>query len=172
MKLSRFVCRNAGVSCLMLAVLVNSASGKPGACTATCTLPICGSNGSGSKTAGPCWVQVTETGTGASAVAQVQDVCVDPGTDIYWYTSEPNSYFTIVFGNPHPFVNIPPKAQATFQGKKGQPSGDTIFDLSIAAGCYQYSAQHCKNGACTNVLDPKVIVTSSGGTPPNPPDKK
>jgi hypothetical protein len=106
-------------------------------------------------------VQVTETGN--PPITQVQDVCVDSGTDVYWYTAELNSYFTVVFGLPHPFADIPANVQPTFQGKKGQAVGDTIM-VGSGPACYQYSAQHCIGSACTKV-DPKVIITS-GLVPP------
>jgi hypothetical protein len=151
MKLSRFVCRNVGLSWLLLAALVGSAIGEPGKCLKTCT-PNCGSSGPQGV---PCSVKVSETG----GAATVRDpICVYSDTDIYWYTSEYKSDFTLIFGPQHPFANTSFGTPAKFKGKKGQPSGDTA---SLEADdCYQYSIQHCINGQCTPTVDPKVIVTN------------
>jgi hypothetical protein len=151
MKLSHFVYRNVGLSWLVLAVLVNSANGAPGSCDKTCR-PTCGTYGPNGV---PCFVRVSET----DGAATVQDsICVHAGTDIFWYTSEDKSEFTLIFGTQHPFANTSTGAPAIFKGKKGQPSGDTA---SLAAdACYQYSVQHCINGKCTPTVDPKVIVTN------------
>jgi hypothetical protein len=152
MKLSCFVCRAAGLSWVVVAVLANSANGAPGSCAKTCR-PNCGSYGPHGV---PCFVKVSETG----GAATVQDpICVYAGTDIFWYTSEDQSEFTLIFGPQHPFANTSFGTPAKFKGKKGQPSGDTASLKADA--CYQYSVQHCiNNGQCTPTVDPKVIVTN------------
>jgi hypothetical protein len=155
MKLSRLVYRNAGLPCLLLAVLVNSAiAGAPGKCADTCT-PNCGSASSGV----PCNVTVSET-SGSNPVATVNrdPICVFSGTKISW-SSDPLSDWTVTFGTSHPF---PATTHGKFNGKQGHSAGDTasLPNGSPASVCYQYSVEHCINGKKCAQVDPKVIVTN------------
>jgi hypothetical protein len=157
MKLNLFVYRNAVLSWLVLGVLVNSANaGTPARCTDKCT-PNCGSTGDNGL---PCLVKVSETkdsnGQWVTTV-NTNPICVFSDTDIIWYTSERNSTFTVTFATPHPFASTP---AGTFNGKKGQPSGDTasIPQPAPASNCYEYSVKHCIPGRPCAKVDPKVIV--------------
>jgi hypothetical protein len=160
MKLICFAYRIVGLSCLVLAVFVDSAmAGSTALCEASsCANKWCGSPGVGPG-ATACWVKVTEaTESNGSRVTKTypDTVCVHPDTEISWYTLEPNSEFTVTFAT-HPFPNTP---SGTFTGKKGQPSGDTAQGSSA---CYQYSVVHCiSTGNCAKA-DPKVIVDSGRG---------
>jgi hypothetical protein len=170
MKLSRFVHGNVCLSWLMLVVLVNFAiAGTPGKCEpnvpASACPATCGQAGSDSNGV-PCFVRISETNGLATATAQnlrggvagsyLDPICVDPSTEILWFTLEEKSTFKVTFGVPHPFANTGPGKAATFKGKKGQASSDTA---NSPTNCYQYSLQHSNNGSRASA-DPKVIVTS------------
>jgi hypothetical protein len=154
--MSQFSYRNVGLSLLLSAALVSSASaGTPGQpCRVEQCAKWCGEPG-----AVACSIRVLESGPTGNAVSKVDQptVCVYSGTEIFWYTLELNSELTVTFGAGHPFPNTP---SGQFKGKKGQPSGDTAVLPSSTAACYQYSVEHCnKHGQCAHI-DPKVIVTN------------
>jgi hypothetical protein len=162
MKTNGFVCRDIGLCCLVLAVLISSAAaGKPGSCTIqNCTTTMwCGSPGTGGKA---CWIKVSEandpSGVPTANVDGPDPVCVHSNTDIFWYTLEAGSDFKVTFGTTHPFANTP---AGVFQGKKVQPAGDTAT-VPSGSVCYEYSVEHCIKGKCAKA-DPKVIVTNVRG---------
>jgi hypothetical protein len=160
MKLSPFIHRHVVFSWLALALLVNCAiAGTTVPCSNQCTRRNCGSPGDSGQ---PCVIKVSQT-NGSHPVATVNkpSICVDPDTDIVWYTSEHNSSFTVTFAMAHPFANTP---AGVFKGSKGHPSGDTLSSQTSA--CYQYSVQHCVSGSACAQVDPKVIVNGVGFRPP------
>jgi hypothetical protein len=162
MKINCFVYRNIGLSCLVLAVLVNCASGTPGQCGAT---PKCGRTcGRAGSSGVACYVRVSRgSNWGVEVSAQDSlpggDVCIAPGTKISWFTVDPSSNFTVTFGSPHPFgTGTPP---SPFKGdENATPKSKSVTTL----GCSQYSVQLCITGSAPPCVtaDPKVIVT--GGT--------
>ena len=159
MNVSRFVSINVRLSWLVSAVLVNSAiAGTPGQpCKVQSCAKWCGSPG---PSGAACWLKVSEAnGPTGGPVANVDadPVCVHSDTDIFWYTLEAKSDFTVTFGTTHPFANTP---SGVFKGKKVQPAGDTAsLPNNSPSVCYQYSVKHCINGTCAQI-DPKVIVTN------------
>jgi len=180
MKLIRFV-HNIAVSSVAFGVFVNSAIAGTGTCnlstSTACIGQECGRAPSSTSSGTPCYVKVSEVGSTATIAAQnmVNNellVCVTPYTQLRWFTSEPDSQFTVTFGMSNPFSKTTPQ---TFTGDETEdPNGGSA---RVSPGCYQYSVQHCKKGTCTNVLDPKVIVTSQvvageKSQKQRPPDKK
>jgi hypothetical protein len=154
MKLSRLFYRNAGLPCLLLAVLVNSAIAVPGICSKkTCTAPVCGS------TTVPCRVVISRNTHGATATIQNfpskpnAEICVKKGTEIIWSAAESTSEFTADFGITRAFSNSP--QGAIFTGTNGQTARGT----TVTPDCYTYSVEHCTAAGCKK-KDPKVIVTN------------
>jgi hypothetical protein len=174
MKPARLVCAKAGSTLLALGVLVGSAiAGTPGKCQPAVSADVCKQAGicgreSSDPNRAPCFVKVSETGGAATVTAEnvaggagsPEFVCVDWGTEIWWFTLEENSRFKLKFGVPHPFVNKKASKAPTLKGKKGQPSSNLAEGSADA--CYQYSVKHCIGENCTPFLDPKVIVKGVG----------
>jgi len=121
--MSQFAYRNAGLSLLLSAALVTSASaGTPGQ---SCPVERCAKSCGNPEPGGvACSIRVLEGGSTGNVVSKVdpETVCVESGTEIFWYTLEVHSKFTVAFGAGHPFSNTP---SGKFKGKKGHPSGDT-----------------------------------------------
>ena len=171
MKLHPFAYRLTAPSFLILGILINSANAGTELCKKpfpSCT-STCGRAATPSSSGVPCEVKVSET-SGSTPVATVDrdPICVDPGTDIFWFTSEENSNFTVTFTN-HPFVHL--AGSVTFIGNEQlTPSGDTVDPDSAGPACYEYSVTHSINHSHAS-LDPKVIVNGVGLLRPTAPPR-
>jgi hypothetical protein len=161
MKPGRLVCTKAGSTLLALGVLVGSAIAGSGPCTTTpdCSNRRCGRSG---HHAVACYVRISETGNVVTVTAQDSmdggDVCVTLGTKIKWFTSDPESKFTVNFAQ-NPFAH--PATSASFNGTVGdEPQGGKVSHLppNTTDACYQYSVTYSVKGSPSAVLDPKVIV--------------
>jgi hypothetical protein len=179
MKPGRLVCAKAGSTLLALGVLVSSAiAGTLGLCSGT--IPDCDNHRCGrpGRHGVPCYVRISEEPARNVATVTAQDsmgggdVCVTLGTEIKWFTSEPNSKFTVSFDK-NPFAH--PDTPTSFSGTDGDaPKGGKASHLppNTPDACYQYSVTH--NAA---VLDPKVIVkgaslATNDAAKPKPMDNK
>jgi hypothetical protein len=182
MKPARSVYIKAGSTLLALGVLVSSAiAGTPRTCSdseKTCTATCAGSGGT-------CYVRISQDASGSPTVTAPNlagwnpgdSICVDRGADIFWFTLENNSSFTVKFGSTHPFASTPLGNQPIFKGKNGHPTHDTIRNDASSPGCYEYSVKHCARGTPCKPADPKVIVKGGSLVPddaakPKPMDNK
>jgi hypothetical protein len=166
MKLSRFAYRMVGFTLLAFGV-VNSANAGTELCKKP--FPKCGSTCGRAPSSGSigasCRVRVSQT-SGEKPVATVgkEDfICVDPGTDISWFTKEKGSTLTVKF-NEHPFTHSQ-GSPATFQGNElSTHIGDTTMlpPVNSPPACYEYSVTHSIGGSNAS-LDPKVIVNGVRG---------
>jgi hypothetical protein len=162
MKPSRLVYTKAGSTLLALGVLVGSAvAGTPGFCTGTipdCDHRRCGRSG---HHAVACYVRVSERGNVVTVTAQDSmdggDVCVTLGTKIMWFTSDPDSKFTVSFAQ-NPFAHPATSTSFTFtDGDAPQGGKASHLPSNSTNACYQYSVTSSANGSSAS-LDPKVIV--------------
>jgi hypothetical protein len=172
MKPGRLVCAKAGSTLLALAVLVSSAiAGTPRTCgdsEKTCTATCAGAGSA-------CYLRISQDASGSPTVAAPNlagwksgdSICVDPGADIFWFTLEDHSSFTVKFGSTHPFAGTPLGNQPVFKGKNGHPTHDTVRNDTSSPGCYEYSLKHCARGTPCKPADPKVIVKGAGLIPPD-----
>jgi hypothetical protein len=163
MKPVRLVCTKAGSALLALVVLLGSANAGTGFCTAP--TPACGSRqcGRSGHHAVACYIRISKRGTDVDVTAQDSinggDVCVALGTKIKWFTSDPDSNFTVSFAQ-NPFAHS--ATHASFSGTDGDdPQGGSASHIpsspSSADTCFQYSVTYSVGGSSAS-LDPKVIV--------------